>query len=189
MLRRGGDGKLFTWGRRYFSVCLAKSSHKPTPPCNHPHVSADLLLQIELWVPSFQFRGRRENERNSSAFKRNSRTAFPSTSKWKVKRFHPSEARKRIKFGVCWCLRKHRVFSFAACALSVYFSSPNIKGEISSSNILQHFNELLSLTWWQGGNNNPLYLHTTKMSHSQPALLDLAGFEPCWTEMSVIWRS
>lgn len=98
--------------------------------------------------------------------------------------FHPSKARKRIKVGVCWCLRKHRVCSFAACALSVYFSSPNIKGEISPSNILQHFNELLSLTWWQGGNNNPLYLHTTKMSHSQPALLDSAAFEPRWTEIS-----
>lgn len=72
------EGKLFTRGRRYFSVCLAKSSHKPTPPCNLPHVSTDLLLQIELWVPTFQLRGRRKNGRNSSAFKRNSHTVFSS---------------------------------------------------------------------------------------------------------------
>lgn len=92
---------------------------------------------------------------------------------------------------VCLCLRKH-LFSCAHLlpALEfVYFflQHPTSKRRLAcaiSCNILMSYYHCL--TRWQGGDNNPLYLHTTKMSHSQPALLDSALFEPHWREMSVI---
>lgn len=182
-----GDDSLKAWGgwafhmrTQVFSVCPPNSGHKPTPPCNLPHVSSDLLLKIELLVPTFQFRGRRENGRNSSAFKRNS--SFNEHT-WKVKRLRPSRALNRTCTFGSWVVpdKKPRV------ALYVYSYRQTSKGRLACSNILQHFNELLlSSDVGQVGDNNPLYLHTTKMSHGQITLLDSAVFEPHWIEMWVI---
>lgn len=177
ILGRRGEGELFTWGRRYFLYVSLIPAANPRLLATYPHVSSDLLLQIGLSVPTFQFRGRRENGRNSSAFKRNS----PSTSRWKVKRLRPSRALKRTTFG------SGGAWENTACCTLCWFFSPNIKGKISLCNILQHFNELLSSSdVGQVGDNNPLYLLTTKMSLGQIALLHSAVFEPRWIEMWVI---
>lgn len=70
-LKVWGD-ELFTWVCRDFQFVSPTPAANPMPPRNFPHVSSDLLLQIELSVPTFHFRGKRENGKNSPAFKKNS---------------------------------------------------------------------------------------------------------------------
>lgn len=164
-----GAASLKAWGRwalhkkvQGFSVRL---SHKPTPT-NFPHSSSDLLLQMKLLVPTFHFRGKRENGKNSSAFMTNSSGRCskllhllfltilpPFTGKLTVKLLRPSEALKQIKF-VFACVSES-IHSPLVCQLlfNWLIFLTNIKGKISLCNIM-HFNGLLSLSdlvagWWQ----------------------------------------
>lgn len=142
---------------------LPNSSHRPTPPRNFSHPSSDLLVQIELSVPTFHFRGKRvkwaeffctEEEIPPLRCSKLLYLLFVAfhlllTGKLTVKPLRPSGELKQNQSGsVYQCPGRAFILPSFVCRLlfNWLIFLTHIKGKISLRNITQHSNELLSLS-------------------------------------------